>query len=145
MSGVRAEARQAVSAGSSAAPHTGPDVLKLVDAHRRTAERLLLKQSPADDDDPLWAEAVKLVEDDLSERRRLFLDVRRRAARRRPARRGGRPRGRPAWVVWTQVHFMNEPGGRFLSERTVRSWWAAMVSRTVAVYAALLSTWRTVE
>lgn len=114
------------------------DVLKLVDAHRRTAERLLLLGDPVADDDPRWAEAVRLVEDSLAARRRLFLDVRRRAARRRRPRHGGR--GRPAWVVWTQVHFMNEPGGRFLSERTVRSWWASMVSRTVAVYAALLAT-----
>ncbi|BEU87445.1 hypothetical protein TAMA11512_09090 [Selenomonas sp. TAMA-11512] len=84
-----------------------------------------------------WLRAVEFVERGLSERKRIFLDARRRASR------GRANRGRRAWLVVTQRLYCDAMRERFLnteffvSERTLQEMWRYVVDRTVEAYLKL--------
>ena len=86
-----------------------------------------------------WLRAVEVMEQELTEERRLFLVLRRRAQLRRG---NGFARGRHGWVVWVQQEFLAEMerrgvAGRYLGERTVEAWWRGMVFRTAEIWIRL--------
>lgn len=84
-----------------------------------------------------WLRAVEFVERGLSERKRIFLDARRKASRDKAGR------GRKAWLVRTQMMYCETMRARFLnteffvSERTLRAMWDYIVARTVEAYLKL--------
>ena len=84
-----------------------------------------------------WLRAVEFVERGLSERKRIFLDARRKAARDRAGR------GRKAWLVRTQMIYCEAMQERFLnseffvSERVLKDMWRYIVDRTVEAYLKL--------
>lgn len=84
-----------------------------------------------------WLRAVEFVERGLSERKRIFLDARRKASRDKAGR------GRRAWLVRTQMMYCETMRARFLnteffvSERTLRAMWDYIVARTVEAYLKL--------
>ena len=84
-----------------------------------------------------WLRAVEFVERGLSERKRIFLDARRKASREKAGR------GRRAWLVRTQMVYCETMRERFLnteffvSERTLRAMWDYIVARTVEAYLKL--------
>ena len=84
-----------------------------------------------------WLRAVEFIERGLSERKRIFLDARRKASRDKAGR------GRRAWLVRTQMMYCETMRARFLnteffvSERTLRAMWDYIVARTVEAYLKL--------
>ena len=83
-----------------------------------------------------WLQAVEIVERGMDGRKLLFLTARRKAE----ARKGtGFGCGRPGWVAVTQMIFAEAmekqylAPGYWLAERTVKSWWRDIISRTVNV------------
>ena len=84
-----------------------------------------------------WLRAVEFVERGLSERKRIFIDARRKASRQKAGR------GRRAWLVLTQRLYCEAIRERFLnteffvSERTLRAMWDYIVARTVEAYLKL--------
>lgn len=81
-----------------------------------------------------WLRAVEFVERGLSERKRIFLDARRKASRNKTGR------GRRAWLVRTQMMYCETMRERFLnteffvSERTLKDMWRYIVDRVVEAY-----------
>ena len=81
-----------------------------------------------------WLRAVEFVERGLSERKRIFLDARRKAS----CDKAGR--GRKAWLVRTQMMYCETMRERFLnteffvSERTLKDMWRYIVDRVVEAY-----------
>ena len=81
-----------------------------------------------------WLRAVEFVERGLSERKRIFLDARRKASRDKAGR------GRKAWLVRTQIMYCETMRERFLnteffvSERTLKDMWRYIVDRVVEAY-----------
>lgn len=84
-----------------------------------------------------WLRAVDFVERGLSERKRIFLDARRKASRDKT------DRGRRAWLVRTQMMYCDAMRERFLntefftSERVLKDMWRYIVDRTVEAYLKL--------
>ena len=84
-----------------------------------------------------WLRAVEFVERGLSERKRIFLDARRKASRDKAGR------GRRAWLVRTQMMYCEMMRKRFLnteffvSERSLRAMWQYVVDRVVEAYLKL--------
>ena len=84
-----------------------------------------------------WLRAVEFVERGLSERKRIFLDARRKASRDKTGR------GRKAWLVPTQMMYCETMRERFLnteffvSERSLRAMWQYVVDRVVEAYLKL--------
>ena len=84
-----------------------------------------------------WLRAVEFVERGLSERKRIFLDARRKASRDKAGR------GRKAWLVRTQMMYCDAMRERFLnteffvSERSLRAMWQYVVDRVVEAYLKL--------
>lgn len=84
-----------------------------------------------------WLRAVEFVERGLSERKRIFLDARRKVSR------GKAGRGRRAWLVRTQMMYCETMRKRFLnteffvSERSLRAMWQYVVDRVVEAYLKL--------
>ena len=84
-----------------------------------------------------WLRAVEFVERGLSERKRIFLDARRKASRDKAGR------GRRAWLVRTQMMYCADMRERFLnteffvSERSLRAMWQYVVDRVVEAYLKL--------
>lgn len=84
-----------------------------------------------------WLRAVEFVERGLSERKRIFLDARRKASRDKTGR------GRRAWLVRTQMMYCEAMRERFLntefftSERVLKDMWRYIVDRTVEAYLKL--------
>ena len=84
-----------------------------------------------------WLRAVEFVERGLSERKRIFLDARRKASRDKTGR------GRRAWLVRTQMMYCEAMRERFLnteffvSERSLRAMWQYVVDRVVEAYLKL--------
>ena len=84
-----------------------------------------------------WLRAVEFVERGLSERKRIFLDARRRASH------GRTGRGCRAWLVRTQMMYCEAMRARFLnteffiSERVLKDMWRYIVDRTVEAYLKL--------
>lgn len=84
-----------------------------------------------------WLRAVEFVERGLSERKRIFLDARRKASR------GKASRGRRAWLVLTQRLYCEAMRERFLnseffvSERALQEMWKYIVDRVVEAYLKL--------
>lgn len=84
-----------------------------------------------------WLRAVEFVERGLSERKRIFLDARRKASRDKAGR------GRRAWLVRTQMMYCETMRKRFLnteffvSERSLRAMWQYVVDRVVEAYLKL--------
>ena len=86
-----------------------------------------------------WLRAVEIMEQELTEERRLFLVLRRRAERRRG---NGFSRGRHGWVVRVQQAFLTEmerrgEPDRYLGERTAKAWWRSIVCRTTEIWGRL--------
>lgn len=83
-----------------------------------------------------WLETIELVESMLSDKKRIFLQCRREAAYMTR-----KVKGRPAWVVYTQIHYADEMAKRYghspekywVSENTLKFWWANMVEVTARV------------
>lgn len=81
-----------------------------------------------------WLRAVEFIERGLSERKRIFLDARRKASRDKAGR------GRRAWLVRTQMMYCETMRARFLnteffvSERTLKDMWRYIVDRVVEAY-----------
>lgn len=85
-----------------------------------------------------WLKAVEILQRSLGERKNIFIKVRREAEANKVT-----GVGRPAWVVYTQMHYMQELEERFLngevsiSENCVKAWWRELVDRTVEIYLRL--------
>lgn len=85
-----------------------------------------------------WLKAVEILQRSLGERKNIFIKVRREAEIKKV-----NGIGRPAWVVYTQMHYMRELEERFLngevsiSENYVRSLWRELVNQTVEIYLRL--------
>lgn len=83
-----------------------------------------------------WLETIEIVQDTLGEKKLIFLKYRREAAYMER-----HIKGRPAWVAYVQHHFSAEMAKRYgaqpekfwLSERTMREWWARMVETTARI------------
>ena len=84
-----------------------------------------------------WLRAVEFVERGLSERKRIFLDARRKASRDKTGR------GRRAWLVRTQMMYGAAMRERFLnteffvSERALQEMWRYVIDRVVEAYLKL--------
>ena len=84
-----------------------------------------------------WLRAVEFVERGLSERKRIFLDARRKASRDKAGR------GRRAWLVRTQMMYCESMRERFLnseffvSENVLKETWRYIVDRVVEAYLKL--------
>ena len=84
-----------------------------------------------------WLRAVEFVERGLSERKRIFLDARRKASRDKTGR------GRRAWLVRTQMMYCEAIRERFLnteffvSERALQEMWRYVIDRVVEAYLKL--------
>ena len=84
-----------------------------------------------------WLRAVEFVERGLSERKRIFLDARRKASRQKAGR------GRRAWLVRTQMMYCEAMRERFLnseffvSERALQEMWKYIIDRVVEAYLKL--------
>ena len=84
-----------------------------------------------------WLRAVEFVERGLSERKRIFLDARRKASRDKAGR------GRRAWLVRTQMMYCESMRERFLnseffvSERALQEMWKYIIDRVVEAYLKL--------
>ena len=80
---------------------------------------------------------MEFVERGLSERKRIFLDARRKASRDKTGR------GRKAWLVRTQMMYCEAIRERYLnteffvSERVLKDMWRHIVDRTVEAYLKL--------
>ena len=78
---------------------------------------------------------MEILQRTLSPQRVLFLKVRRQAELNR-----GVTTGRPAWIAYTQTHYMCElektfiQGEAHISERRIKTMWADMVNKTVEIY-----------
>ena len=81
-----------------------------------------------------WLRAVEFVERGLSERKRIFLDARRKASRDKA---GG---GRKAWLVRTQMMYCEAMRERFLNseffvgEAVLKDMWRYTIDRVVEAY-----------
>ena len=84
-----------------------------------------------------WLRAVEFVERGLSERKRIFLDARRKASRDKAGR------GRRAWLVRTQMMYCAAMRERFLnteffvSERALQEMWRYVIDLVVEAYLKL--------
>ena len=84
-----------------------------------------------------WLRAVEFVERGLSERKRIFLDARRKAS----CDKAGR--GRRAWLVRTQMMYCTAMRERFLnseffvSENVLKETWRYIIDRVVEAYLKL--------
>lgn len=82
-----------------------------------------------------WLRAVEIYHRTLSPNKAIFLDVRRKADKASQQSRGA---GRPAWVVYTQIHFAEAMAARLnpfvLSERSVKSWWGDMITNVTMIF-----------
>ena len=82
-----------------------------------------------------WLRAVEIYHKTLSTKKAIFLDVRRKADKASQQSRGA---GRPAWVVYTQIHFAEAMAARLtpfaLSERAVKSWWSDMITNVTMIF-----------
>lgn len=83
-----------------------------------------------------WLQAVEIVERGMDGRKLLFLSARRKAETRKG---NGFGCGRPGWVAMTQRIFADAMEKQYLApcywlaERTIKSWWQDIISRTVNV------------
>ena len=81
-----------------------------------------------------WLRAVEFVERGLSERKRIFLDARRKASRDKAGR------GRRAWLVRTQMMYCEMMRERFLNseffvgEAVLKDMWRYIIDRVVEAY-----------
>ena len=81
-----------------------------------------------------WLRAVEFVERGLSERKRIFLDARRKASRDKAGR------GRRAWLVRTQMMYCEAMRERFLNseffvgEAVLKDMWRYIIDRVVEAY-----------
>ena len=84
-----------------------------------------------------WLRAVEFVERGLSERKKIFLDARRKASRDKTGR------GRRAWLVRTQMMYCETMRERFLnseffvSENVLKETWRYIIDRVVEAYLKL--------
>lgn len=84
-----------------------------------------------------WLRAVEFVERGLSERKRIFLDARRKASRDKTGR------GRKAWLVRTQMMYCEAMRARFLNseffvgEAVLKDMWRYIIDRVVEAYLKL--------
>lgn len=81
-----------------------------------------------------WLRAVRIVEESLSERKKIFLEVRRRAEKQ-----AQKVNGKVSWVSWTYTEYENIMVKRYKkvsnrSERTMRAWWQELVEEVRLVY-----------
>ncbi len=87
-----------------------------------------------------WLRAVEILEQGMSEEKRLFLKLRREAERQKG---NGFSRGRHGWVIRVQHRLAEEmeerhPGRCFwMGERTLKVWWKDMICRTAEIAARL--------
>lgn len=85
-----------------------------------------------------WLKAVEILQRSLGERKNIFIKVRREAEVKKVS-----GVGRPAWVVYTQMHYMMELEERFLndyvsiSEKRIKAMWRELVDKTVEIYLRL--------
>jgi hypothetical protein len=83
-----------------------------------------------------WLEVIELVEDLLDEKKQVFLKFRREAAYITKC-----VKGKPAWVIYVQRHYADEMAKRnnqepeqyWLSEPTMKAWWAQIIELTARV------------
>ena len=75
-----------------------------------------------------WLETIEVVEESLSEQKKLFLALRREAV----YSQDNSSAGRPPWVEYVQERFyvLND---KFVHENTVKRWWRELVDHTVIV------------
>ncbi len=87
-----------------------------------------------------WLKAVEIVQKSLGERKNIFIEIRRNAEEKGMESRG---QGRPGWVVYCQMHYqaaMEErflEGARYVSEKTIKTWWGQLVSKVADVHARI--------
>ncbi len=84
-----------------------------------------------------WLKIIELVEETLSEEKKIFLECRRETAF-SPA---GKGPGRPAWVVYVQKQYAERMAEKYntavekfwVSETTIKNWWNEVVNLTARV------------
>lgn len=83
----------------------------------------------------LWLRAVEIALKTFGERKRIFITVRREADREAQSY-----HGKKSWVVYTQRRYSEEiakryinDGGNWVSDRTIRKWWALVLDRVVEI------------
>lgn len=83
-----------------------------------------------------WLKAVEIVQRGLSERKNVFVKVRREAERNNLYTIG---RGRKGWVIFVQQRYAEEMEKRFIipeiwvAEVTIRRWWQKIINQTILV------------
>lgn len=75
-----------------------------------------------------WLETIEVVEESLSESKKLFLALRREAV----YFQDNGNAGRPPWVEYVQQRF-DALDDRFVHENTIKRWWRELVDHTVIV------------
>jgi hypothetical protein len=82
-----------------------------------------------------WLRAVEIALKTFGERKRIFITVRREADREAQSY-----HGKKSWVVYTQRRYSEEiakryinDGGNWVSDRTIRKWWALVLDRVVEI------------
>ena len=83
-----------------------------------------------------WIHAVSILERTLEERKRIFLEARRKAERKHC---NGFHRGRPGWVILAKRYYLDEMELKYLrpaawiGDRTLQKWWQDMISMTAEI------------
>ena len=85
----------------------------------------------------LWLQTVEALESVLSEKKQIFLEVRREAA----YISNKTVRGRPAWVIYVQRHYAERMAARYKTtpdkfwthEQSLKAWWKEMVETTARI------------
>lgn len=87
----------------------------------------------------LWLRAVEIALKTFGERKRIFIVVRCEAEAKAQIY-----HGKKSWVVYTQRRFAEElakryinDGGNWVSERTIKKWWAQILQRVVEIHLRL--------
>lgn len=85
-------------------------------------------------DEYKWLFAVAVVQNMISERKKIFLDVRRRAESQ-----ANKINGKVSWIPWVYTEYGNIVAERYKnasnrSERTMQSWWRELIERVRLIY-----------
>lgn len=106
----------------------------------RPTENQALREVNYDEehDEYYWLKAVEILQRTMGEWKNIFLQARREAERQK-----GGGAGRPAWVTYTQMRYIQEMDNRYpgkmiaISEKTVKVWWRKTIDKTVEIYLRL--------
>lgn len=104
-------------------------------------EAIAVANAQYDSENPIywWLEAVRIVMRTCSNRKQIFILVRREAEKEAPVK-----KGKKNWIIYTQRRYSEEIQKRYindmgwLSERTIKAWLRQLIDRVVEVHLRLL-------